>query len=291
MKEVKTGPLFLFFIVASWGIEFGLGLFLLRLVWGSAWFPPGPGPHTSLAAALAQNANTIVNNNTYYLTGKHRVLLNWTPNGVLVVFMWLFVLAHVVNAVWFGFLEPSLRLRKLGARRPSAREREAFDRAVEQLSRAYGRPISTPRVYRSVDGLNLQTRWIGNVLLIDRKLYTHRNFLPLLAHELGNTNSEDRIAHRLYAMLPRPAAVVGTLGGFPFGIGHVLLYPAWLWYWRRRVYAADSFAYDAGQGIALEQVLDRFYIHLDRPTAWGREWQRTPYVEQRIDHLRALRNP
>lgn len=291
MKALKTGYLFLFLIIASWTIEFWLGLCLLRLIWGAAWFPSLTGQNRSLVAAIAQSGNDFVNTGMYYLTDTHRQLLTWTPAGALTVIMWFFVAVHGVNAIWYGFLEPLQRLSKLGARNPSTREREAFEKAAAQLARTYGGPISLPRLYQSVDGLGLQTRWIGNVLLIDRKLYSHRDLLPLLAHELGHCNAEDRIARRLYAMLPRPAAVVGIIGGFPLGIGHLLLYPAWLWYWRRRVYAADSFAHDAGQGVALEQALDRIYLNLDRPTTWGREWQKTPYVEQRIDQLRALRHP
>jgi hypothetical protein len=287
----KTWPVFLVLILVSWGIEFGLGIFWLRLVWGAPWFPPfGRDAHTtSLAAEIAQTFNNMVNSSAYDLTGKHRSLLNWTPDGVLVFLTWLFVAVHILNAVWFGFLKPFLRRKKLGARKLSGREREAFNKVFQQIASSIGEPIFPPRLIRSADGLGVQMRWVGNALIIDRELFRNekkgRYFAPLLAHELGHSNSEDRLAHRLYAMLPRPASVVGTIGGFPFALGHVLLYPAWMWYWRQRIYAADSFAVKAGQGPALLRALDTLYLRMDKATAWGREWQPVPYVEERIDRI------
>lgn len=292
MKTTKTTYIFLLLISTSWIIEFGLGIFIIHLIWGTAWFPLGGKNQTSIVAVWAQEVNLIVNTFVYEATArKHAHVLNWTASGVFSALIWFYVALHAVNAIWFGFLEPSLRLRKLGARKPSTREREAFTKAVEQIASARGEQISAPGSYRSADGLGLQTRWVGYTLIIDRKLYTHRFFLPLLAHELGHSNSEDRIAHRLYAMLPRPTTAIGTLGGFPIGLGRFLLYPAWQWYWRQRIFAADRFADQAGQGAALEQVLDKLYLNLDKPTKWGREWTPTPYVEQRIDRLQQLRYP
>lgn len=282
----KTWTVFLVLILASLALEFGLGIALLRLVWGSPWFPPGSGTHTSLAAAIAQNVNDVVNSDAYAYTSKHRRLLNWTPDGVLAVLTWLFVAVHVVNAIWFGFIQPFVKRRKLGARKLSGREREAFDKTFQQLATAIREPVSPPRLLRTADGLGVQMRWSGYALVIDRALYKNRNFAPLLAHELGQSNSEYRLAQRLYAMLPRPESVVGTLGGFPFAIGLVLLYPAWMWYWRERIYAADTFAVKAGQGPELERTLDALYLKMDKATAWGRELQPVPYIEERIDRIR-----
>jgi hypothetical protein len=293
----KTWIVFLVLILASWGLEFGLGIFWLRLVWGSYWFPPfGSGAHTvSLAGAIAQNVNDAINSSAYYYSGSHRRVLNWTLDGVLAAFTWFFVAVHVVNAVWFGFIKPFLKRKKLGARKLSGREREAFEKVYQQIASTIGEPISQPRMIRSADGLGVQMRWIGYALIIDRELFRDtqksRYFAPLLAHELGHSNSEDRLAHRLYDMLPRPAAIVGTLGGLPFALGHVLLYPAWMWYWRERIYAADAFAVRAGQGPALLRALDTLYLRMDKATAWGREWQPVPYVEQRIDRITAQLTP
>ncbi|MGH2479705.1 MAG: hypothetical protein ACRDHW_08635, partial [Ktedonobacteraceae bacterium] len=293
----KTWPIFLVLILVSWVIELGLGIVWLRLVWGTPWFRVfAIGKHTaSLAAGIAQNIDALINNSGYYLTDKHRQQVNWTPGDVLTALIWLFVAVHVVNAVWFGFLKPFLRRKKLGARKLSGREREAFNKVFQQIASSTGEQIFPPRLIRSADGLGVQMRWIGNALIIDRELFRDnkkgRYFAPLLAHELGHSNSEDRLAHRLYAMLPRPASVVGTLGGFPFALGHVLLYPAWMWYWRQRIYAADSFAVKAGQGPALLKALDTLYLRMDKATAWGREWQPVPYVEERIDRISEQLSP
>jgi hypothetical protein len=293
----RTWPIFLFLILATWGIELGLGIVWLHLVWGTAWFRYlGMGKHTAgLAADVARNIDTVINSGGYYLTGKHGQWVNWTPGGVLTAFTWIFIGLHVVNAVWSGFLHPFLRRKKLGARRLSGREREALDKVFQQVAATIGEPIFPPRLVRAADGLGVQMRWIGNALIIDRELFRDskksRYFAPLLAHELGHSNSEDRLAHRLYAMLPRPEAVVGTLGGFPFALGHVALYLIWMWYWRQRIYAADSFAVQAGQGPALLRALDTLYLRMDKATAWGREWKPTPYVEERIDRISEQLSP
>lgn len=293
----RTWPIFLILILASWSIELGLGIVWLHLVWGTPWFRHlGMGKHTSsLAAAFAQNLDTIINTGGYDLTGKHRQWVSWTSGNVLALFIWFYVGLHVVNALWFGFLEPFLRRKKLGARKLSGREREAFDKVFQQVASSIGEPIFAPRLVRAADGLGVQTRWIGNALIIDRELFRDskkgRYFAPLLAHELGHSNSEDRLAHRLYAMLPRPQAIVGTLGGFSFALGHAALYLVWMWYWRQRVYAADSFAVRAGQGPALLRALDTLYLRMDKATAWGREWKPTPYVEERIDRISEQLSP
>ena len=287
MKHHITVYTFLLLIVGSWVLEFALGILILRFVWGTAWLPNGKTSSISLAGTFAQSFNNVFDTNSYLLHGTH-ARLDWTEASIITFLIWVFIALHAVNALWFGFIEPMVRLRKLGARKASGRERDAFEKAFQQLALSSSELINPPRTWRTADGLGLQTRWIGNTLIIDRKLYAHRYFTPLLAHELGNSNSEDRIAHRLYAMLPRIQSVVGTLGGFPLGIGHVLLYPAWLWYWRQRIFAADSFAAKIGQGPALERALDTLYLNMDRATQWGRFWKPVPYVEQRIDRLQNL---
>jgi Zn-dependent protease with chaperone function len=146
-------------------------------------------------------------------------------------------------------------------------------------------------VWRVADGMGLQSRWIGYVLVLDRELVHHQYLAPILAHELGHANSEDRLAHRLYAMLPRVKAIACLFGGLAFGIGHVLLFPLWAWYWRSRIYAADSFAVQCGQGHALVKALNGLYLKLDTTTRYGRMFRPVPYVEQRIDHLKHLLEP
>ncbi|MGH2478106.1 MAG: hypothetical protein ACRDHW_00405 [Ktedonobacteraceae bacterium] len=288
MRFHKTVYVFLALFIAFFIIEFWGGIGFLRFFWGTAWFARvvGVKDQPSFAETFAQ----MINQSFYLLSGKH-LKSPVTAAGVITFFVWLFVGMHVIYAVVYGLIEPFIKRLRMGVRKPSDREFDAFNKAFAQIASASGEQIRPPRVWKSADGLGLQTRWAGYVLIIDRKLFTHRFFAPLLAHELGNSNSEDRLARRFYAMLPWPRAVVGTLGGFPFGIGHVLLYPAWQWLWRQRIYAADAFAVRAGQGPALERALETLYLNADRTTRWGREWKPVPYVEQRIDRLQKLNRP
>lgn len=99
--------------------------------------------------------------------------------------------------------------------------------------------IALPRRVLIADGPGFRMRWIGYVLVIDRSLLYQRHLQALLAHELGHVNQEDRMARRLFAMLPTRNALGLILMALPVGIGSLLLYPMWQWYWRERIFAGD----------------------------------------------------
>jgi hypothetical protein len=264
--KLQTFHVFIALLVLSWALEFGLGIFIVRWFWGVSWLEPN---QISMAEFLA--------------TGER----DWTAEGVLQILMGLFVGAHGLYALC-SLLAPKWERWHLGARKPSQREQDAFDKAFSMLARAAdGPPMSRPRVWKVCDGMGLQSRWVGYVLIIDRELLQHRFFPALLAHELGHANAEDRLARRLYAMLPQPPTIFGIIGGFAFAIGHILTYPAWAAYWRERIYSADAFAATLGQGHNLITALE-FYQKLDTTTRGGRVLKPVPYVEQRIDRLQRL---
>lgn len=270
---------FIALLLLSWFLEFGLGIMVLHWFWGTAWYH-GDESTSATIARLANDAYALG-------TGGNleHVSQRWTPEGVLTFLIWLFVGGHVVYALWFGLFAPKLQRWRLGARKPSQREREVFDKAYAQLD---GPLMSRPRVWKVADGVGLQSRWIGYVLVVDRELIHHRYFPAVLAHELGHVNAEDRLAHRLSAMLPQPRAIVCLIGGFAFGIGHILLFPLWVWYWRSRIYAADAYAVRCGQGHALVKALHELYLKLDTTTRYGRIFKPVPYIEQRINRLQPL---
>lgn len=276
---------FILLLLLSWILEFVLGIALIRWFWGTTWYDFGaPGQHESMSATIADTFNfTMVSYGRLKEGGAI-----WTAEGVITVVIGFFVVVHILAAIRWGLLDPLLQRWRLGARRPSQREQELFDQAYMQLARGAGGPaISRPRVWRVADGMGLQSRWIGYVLIIDRELLRHKFFSALLAHELGHANAEDRLARRLYAMLPPTVGIVGIMGGFAFAIGHVLLYPLWAWYWRERIYAADAFAAKCGQGHNLITALE-FYQKLDKTTRGGRILKPVPYIETRIDRLQRL---
>ncbi len=274
----KTGLVFLVLMLVSWAIELGGGWAIMWWYWNTAWYRVVSPSNASFAAALASWSR--------YTTPSGRVIdLHWTPQGITLVLYSLFVGVHVVVALWHGLLAPFFQRWNQGVRYPIAREREQFEAAFAAIIRAGNAPLSRPRVWLVHDGSGLEMRWHGYTLIIDRELLKHRALTPLLAVQLGHANSEDRLAHRLYAMLPAPAAIIGAFAGWPFALGHVLTYPLWMWYWKARVYAADEFAVEYGQGPALVRTLDQLFLRIDQATRGGRWLKPMPYVAQRIDHI------
>lgn len=280
----KTVYAFLVLLFGSWAIELFLGGGMLRWYWGTAWFARNESSQQSMADVIVGFGSIIRLVNGQFQTTS----LHWTVGGVLLVLMCVYVGLHVVYALWAGLMRPWTQRWRLGARPPSRREREQFEAAFAALARHASRRVSRPGRWRVTDGLGLQMRWVGSVLVIDRQLLGHRHFPPLLAHQLGHVNSEDRLAHRLYDLLPPTSASIGALGGFPLALGHMLLFPFWMWYWRERMFAADAFAVQLGQGHALIRALDEVYLPLDQTTMGGRVLKPVPYVEQRIDRVQRL---
>lgn len=209
-----------------------------------------------------------------------------SPNGIIFSLLACSLLLHLLYACWHGACGPFLQRWQLGVRAPTRQEQQQISEAINMLSSRTSFPILRPRRWATAEGLGLSMRWIGYTLVVDRELFGHRYFLPLLACELYACNSELRAARRLYEMLPPIKTSLSLMGGFAFGIGHVLLYWWWMQYWRKQVHNADNFAVALGQGYALIQVLEELFVKLDVATKGGRKLRQTPYVSQRIDRLR-----
>ncbi len=286
MDNRKTIYLFLVLIFASWIIEFFVGWKLMNWWWGTAWFAfsyPGAKPTAQFIAELGQVTRYNPGTRTY-----QTVSLHWTPEGVILILFAVYVFLHVVNAVWNGLLRPFFKRWQMGARRPIGDEVKKFEAAYATIAKNVLEPVSRPGKWLVVDGPGLDMRWIGYVLVIDRELLSHRYFTALLAAQLGHTNSEDRLAHRLYDMLPPTACIAGVVFGWPFAVGHVLLFPFWMWYWRARVFASDRFAVERGQGYTLARALEEIYLRVDNSTRGGRLLKPMPYVAERIHRIQRL---
>jgi hypothetical protein len=283
MKNSTTVYLFLALILASWVIEFGLGWKIMQLFYDTTWYGyPSSRPFAEVIASLGHYT-------VYTADGTGKVVdFHWTPFKVTLAIYVFFVVIHGTVAVWNGLLYPLLERWNQGVRRPVAREREQFEAAYAVIARSGGKPIVRPRTWLVQDGSGLDMRWRGYKLIIDRELLTHRYFPCLLAVQLAHANSEDRLAHRLYQMLPPLTGIVGILGGLPFSIGHVLLYPLWMRYWKERTYAADAFAVERGQGYGLVRALDEIYLRMDTASRGGRLLKPAPYIAQRIDRIQQL---
>lgn len=198
-------------------------------------------------------------------------------NALVALYFWL----HIAWA-GFSFLWPTYERFKLGARKPSASEQQRLETVLAVFTQA--KPgIVLPRCM-IVDRLGLRLCWIGSVLVMDQPLLQHRHVHALLAHQLGYA-SQNPLARGLFAMLPECYTLALGAIGLPMGIGRLLLYPMWQWYWRQQVFAADRYAATLGQGRTLIRALSDLSLRSDRTTRFGSWLRSTPSIEKRIHHL------
>ncbi len=284
MENNKTIYPFLVLIFASWIMELVMGWKVIGWWWGTAWYAWDAPGSESMADELVSLGQTL----SSARSGAQMVSVHATSAGVVGVVFALFVGLHVLHAIWNGLLRPARKRWSLGVRPPTHRENKRFETAYATIARNAVELVGRPRKWLVVDGPGLDMRWHGYILVIDRELLWHRCFVPLLAHQLGHANSEDRLGHRLYEMLPPTSLMVGAVCGWPFSFGHVLTYPFWMWYWRTRVYAADAFAVEVGQGYNLARALSEVYLRVDIATPGGRLLKPMPFVAQRIDRIGRL---
>ncbi len=205
----------------------------------------------------------------------------------------------------------------LGAREPSARERQAVQAALSQILEAAPPGTLAPTRYFVLDKVDLSAYVVGTTLYVTRELIKSPYLTPVIAHEYGHINSLDgrlTLAVRRLVLPPVYAlyqssgqAAPGTLvvkqvsadpvvlmaqglaGLFSLvlslaggGLGLTALNPLWVWYWRGREYEADAFAARCGQGPALVEYLERNeFFDVAAPYFLSEH----PYTELRIDRL------
>ena len=271
---IKTALFADILLFLSWAIEAVVGAQVVQTFWS---YPLVGG---SLASTVASVGNVVLK-----FLPSPRVHLLWTSGSIIAELIEFYVWFHIVYAFLGLFLWPRFQRWMLGVRRPSQREIERFEVALSSLMRP---GVAGPRRWMVADGPGIRMRWIGYVLVVDRLLLTHRYLVPLLSHEMGHANSEDRLVHRLFATIPDIRALVGSVLGLPAGCGLLLLYPGWMWYWRERVYAADAYAVELGQGYALMRALSDLYLPLDKTSKFGRWLKPVPYVELRIHRIQQV---
>ena len=286
-------------LLLTWGIEGVAGIWFCYHYWtfteihygaGALLIGPGNAVVSVLNAMITMLSQA-------YAPHRHPVVL--TQEGLAHFFIAVYVGAHVLFLLWRGTAPIRERL-KLGVRlKPSGREVQRFEQVFVALQRAQMTTPDAPSLKRPPfwkvrdDDQGMQMRWIGLVLVIDRGLLMSRHFPPLLGHELAHANSFDLLTRSLYAIFPPFRWSLLTLLGLPLACGPILLHPAWMKYWRDRVFAADEYAARLGQRHALKRALDdlRWVLDGGRATKGGRWLRETPYIEERIDRLDRYQPP
>ena len=285
-------------LLLSWSIEGAAGVWFCYHYWTLTEIHYDHSSILGLGNAVVQVWNGLVTS-LYHTYAPHRYPSLLTQDGLARIFIVVYVAFHVLALVR-GVTAPVRERHKLGVRLwPSGREIQRFEQVFTALGRAQATmpdapPLKRPRFWKvRDDDQGMQMRWIGLVLVIDRGLLMSRHFPPLLAHELAHVNSFDLLTRSLYTILPPFRWSILTLLGLPLACGPIVLHPAWMKYWRGRVFAADEYAARLGQRHALKRALDdlRWVLDGGRATRGGRWLRETPYIEERIDRLDRYQPP
>ena len=218
------------------------------------------------------------------------------PGLLTLVVSWGFTLLYWgfyihVGLIVFRLVAPALERFFLGLRKPSRRELATLHLVYSELENGAlrtGTKFKYPGTFLVRDTPRMQIRFIGQKLVIDRGLIGSPWLVPLLAHELGHFNSSDSMVRFLLLLFPPMGCSLGCFIGLALGFSTLLTAPFWRIYWRRRYFAADTFAAQLGQRDALLEWLETYQLPLDHATEMAMLLRKEPYVEQRIDHLSQL---
>lgn len=212
-----------------------------------------------------------------------------------------------------------------GGRRPSQRERLAYNDSIEMLQAQSPRRLTLPSSWFVVDTPLPNAAVNGDALMLSRGALESEYLPAVIAHELGHLASTDgrltAMLNRMLLLPPRPgrspdqqqpdrpphggvevrfhgplwlAAIVAwtTVRFLLFlargGLMLRLTGPLWGVYWREREYKADGYAANLGQADELADFLDTHALIHDQPIPliWLTEHTHPP-SELRIEKLRA----
>ncbi len=180
--------------------------------------------------------------------------------------------------------------RRLGARRPSLDEKEAIDDSMGQL-RQVDPTLPDPSRFLVIDDPVPMAAVRGLTVLLSRAMVALDSLPAVLAHELGHADSLDgrltealgrlslwsdplappELAHGEPNLVPAErGGVVWALARWAVrlsggGEAERVLRPLWAVHWRRREYAADSYAAALGQAEDLAAHLADWELALDVP--------------------------
>jgi Zn-dependent protease with chaperone function len=170
--------------------------------------------------------------------------------------------------------------------RQAAAVAQIYDQVILSSTHHPSRRLKMPRGFRFSPDPSFDLGWIGRNLVIRDTLLKSRFLAPLLTHELAHYNSPDVWLRLLLALLPPPLYGLLIVFGLGIGLGPLITYLPWIWYWRNREYAADAFVARSGQGEALIEALE--HVKLPRDRERNILLRDVPYTEERINRLRQL---
>lgn len=244
----------------------------------------------------------------------------WLWVGSLPTLWAIFALVTPLGSGWWW-------KQRSGGRSPSARERLAYDDAIDLLQSNSDTQLSLPRKWFVIDTPLADAAVCGETLMLSRGLVESDHLPAVIAHELGHLASPDgRVTAALNRLIiakplklasertdeepeeyrqpdPEPLPIPGgeLISEIPRiarfllrllrfaqgGSGLRLTKALWGHYWRRREYAADTYAAKLGQADELADFLETHALIHDHPIPyiWLTEHTHPP-AELRIDRLR-----
>ena len=253
---------------------------------------------------------------TLAVTGhSERSLGTWTELGAIPTVLSVIALLTPIGTGWWW-------KQRSGGRRPSERERLAYQDAIELLQTHASEPLPLPGSWFVLDTPTSDAAVCGSTLMLSRGLLESDHLPAVIAHELGHLATPDgrltAALNRLVLYAPREREqqpeyerhteiqlsndriMLGFLGVRALiwlvkktvsfangGLGLRLTRPLWGVYWRGREYTADAYAARLGQADELADFLEVHALIHDHPVPfiWLTEHTHPP-SELRIDRLR-----
>ncbi len=186
---------------------------------------------------------------------------------------------------------------ELGARKPSAREKETVEPVLDELCR---RGAKTPVAWFVIDDPVANAQTLGRTIYLNSGMIGHPSLDATLAHECGHiaTHTGDRLLALVRLEFPglrmlrvyletegwtTVAKIVRVLSG---GVSweQPIIRSLWAAYLRRGEHAADRYAKTLGYSYELAEYLDVYERLLDGASSF-RRGRTHPYAEQRIGRL------
>lgn len=223
----------------------------------------------------------------------------------------LWVLLALIPSAWsiIALATPAggwLWKRRMGGRKPSSREQQLYQGAVEMLQRSSRIPLVLPASWFVLDTSELDGAVCRETLMLSSGLL-ETGYLPaVLAHQLGHLASPDgRLAAAANWLglwtpdteppatlpLPRITRLICWTSRRPrlpdCGARGIYKSVRWAHYWQTREYQADRYAASLGQADQLAEFLENHdLIHDPMPLRWPSE-NTCPSAAPRIQRLRS----
>jgi len=186
----------------------------------------------------------------------------------------------------------TVQRRYLDYREALGRFRPAITLKTPPTFRFFTRKPERQKVWFGFKTLVVDARgeleWRGHLLIIGQALLApdrQQDLAPGLAHQLAYYNSDDLWYRAFLDCYPDSFSLFQLISGVCLWLPTLVKTLVWpVVYWRKRILAADRFAFYCGQGYALYQQLRS----QGNEAEWRPFWSPEPLCSERVEQLEAL---